>query len=99
MPFGLTNAPADFQAFINDVLRPHLNYFCSAYLNDILVYSNSLDEYKTYVRRVLDLLLANGLHLNLEKCEFYRTKVNYLGIIISEKGISMDPAKVAAIIT
>ena len=54
-------------------------------------------EHKIYIRRTLKLLAANSLYLKPEKCEFYRTKVEYLGFIISEKGVSMDPKKVAAI--
>src|SRR5438874_6482366 len=97
MPFGLTNAPASFQNFINDALRQHLDDFLTAYLDDILIYSNTLTEHKAHVRKTLELLGANGLHLKPEKCEFYRTKVEYLGFVISEKGISMDPRKVAAV--
>src|SRR5207248_9922524 len=77
MPFGLTNAPASFQNFINNTLRQHLNDFLTAYLNDILIYSNTLTEHKDHVRKTLELLSANDLHLKPEKCEFYRTKVKY----------------------
>lgn len=97
MPFGLTNAPADFQHFFNDVLRPFLNDFCTAYLDDILIYSASLREHKVHVRKVLEVLSKNGLHLKAEKCEFHRTSVHYLGHIITENGITMDPAKIKAI--
>ena len=97
MPFGLTNAPADFQRFINEVLHPFLDRFCTAYLDDILIYSRTLQEHKQHVRQVLDALSANGLHLKPEKCEFHRTEVGYLGLIISQDGIKMDPKKVEAI--
>ena len=53
MPFGLTNAPATFQAMINHVLREHLDDYVFAYLDDILVYSNTLEEHKEHVRKVL----------------------------------------------
>ena len=56
MPFGLTNAPADFQKFINDTLRPYLDIFCIAYLDDILVYSDTLDENKIHVHQILEAL-------------------------------------------
>ena len=97
MLFGLTNASASFQNFINDVLRQHLDDFLTAYLDDILVYSNTLTEHKIHVRKTLELLTVNGLHLKLEKCEFYRTKIEYLEFVISEEGISMDSRKIAAI--
>ena len=61
MPFGLTNAPADFQHFINDVLRPFLDVFCTAYLDDILVYSESLEQHKQHVRMILELLHLDNL--------------------------------------
>ena len=97
MPFSLTNAPASFQNFINDTLQQHLNNFLTAYLDDILIYSNTLTEHKVHVRKTLELLNANGLCLKPEKCKFYRTKIEYLGFVISEEGISMDPRKIAAI--
>src|SRR5690606_7659833 len=53
MPFGLTNAPATFQHFINDVLRPYLDQFCTAYLDDILIYSDNLEDHVKHVRLVL----------------------------------------------
>src|SRR5690606_21684345 len=75
MPFGLTYAPADFQRFIDEALHPFLNRFCTAYLDDILIYSNNLKDHQQHVRQVLEALQANGLHLKPEKCEFHRTEV------------------------
>jgi len=98
MPFGLTNAPADFQTFINDVLRPFLDNFCTAYLDDILIYSSSLKEHKEHVRQTLGVLAKAGLHLKPEKCQFHQTEVKYLGLIITTGGIKMDPAKVSTIV-
>lgn len=97
MPFGLTNAPADFQHFINDVLRPFLDDFCTSYLDDILIYSASLKEHKVHLRKVLEVLSKNSLHLKAEKCEVHKSSVHYLGLIITENGITMDPAKIKAI--
>jgi hypothetical protein len=97
MPFGLTNAPASFQHFINDVLRPYLDVFVTAYLDDILIFSDNLDEHRKYVLKVLEALSEAGLHLKPEKCEFHQREVKYLGFIISTSGTKMDPAKVATI--
>src|SRR2546423_9540579 len=97
MSFKLTNAFASFQNFINDTLRQHLDNFLTIYLDDILIYSNTLTEHKVHVRKTLELLGANDLHLKPEKCEFYQIKVEYLGFVISEKGISMNLKKVTAI--
>jgi hypothetical protein len=97
MPFGLTNAPADFQHFINDVLRPYLDVFVTAYLDDILIYSDNLKDHRDHVLKVLEALSKAGLHLKPEKCEFHRQEVKYLGFIISTSGTKMDPAKVATV--
>ena len=97
MPFRLTNAPASFQHFINDILRPFLDQFCTAYLDDILIYSPSLEEHQEHVRKILGTLQKAGVHLKPEKCEFHKESVKYLGLIIRRNGVSMDPRKVEAI--
>ena len=98
MPFGLTNAPADFQHFINNALHPFFDLFCTAYLDDILIYSATLEEYREHVRRVLEALSRVGLHLKPEKCHFHKIEVKYLGLIISANGVRMDPEKVIAVL-
>jgi len=97
MPFGLTNGPADFQRFINETLAPFLNHFTSAYLDDILIYSDTMDEHTRHVHRVLERLTDACLHLKPEKCEFHKTEVKYLGLIIGVDGIKMDPSKVETV--
>jgi hypothetical protein len=97
MPFGLTNAPASFQHFINDVLWPYLDVFITAYLDNILIYSDNLDEHRIHVQKVLQALCDADLHLKPEKCEFHRQEVTYLGFIISMDGTKMDPTKVTSI--
>lgn len=98
MPFGLTNAPSSFQSYINDVLRPYLDLFCTAYLDDVIVYSNSLKEHKEHVRLVVTALGNAGLQLDIKKCEFFKTEVLFLGLLVSTNGVRMDPKKVAAIV-
>jgi hypothetical protein len=97
MPFGLTNAPATFQNYINDVLAPYLDRFCTAYLDDTLMYSDNFEEHQQHVRLVLDAFAKAGLHLKPEKCEFHQQEVKYLGLIISTEGIKMDTEKIRAI--
>ena len=96
--FGLTNAPAEFQRFITGVLHPFLDNFCTAYLDDILISSDILEEHCTHVRQILEVLSTAGLHLKPEKCEFHKTEVKYLGLIISADGIKMDSRKVEGMV-
>ena len=98
MPFGLTNAPATCQQFVNDTLRQYLDRFCVVYLDDILIYSETLQEHKKQVRLILETLLKAGLYVKGEKCEFFTTSTTFLGFVISTSGISMDPTKISTII-
>ena len=97
MPFGLKNAPATFQSFINSVLRPFLEKSVILYLDDILIYSKTLDEHIQHVREVLQKLLENNLYAKLKKCEFHKNEVQFLGYVISGKGISTDPEKIKSV--
>jgi RNase H-like domain found in reverse transcriptase/Reverse transcriptase (RNA-dependent DNA polymerase)/Integrase zinc binding domain/Aspartyl protease/Chromo (CHRromatin Organisation MOdifier) domain len=97
MPFGLTNAPATCQTLINNVIRAHLDRTAIAYLDDILVYSESEEEHKKHVNEILDCLSRFDLKLKPEKCEFHRTTVTFLGFIISTEGIRMDNEKIKAV--
>lgn len=95
MLFGLTNAPSDFQAIMNEIFFD-LDYVL-AYLDDITIFSNNPEEHEARTRVVFDRLRQNGLFCNLEKCQFNLSKISYLGYIVSSEGLSMDPAKVAAV--
>ncbi len=98
MPFGLTNAPATFQEFINDALKEYLGDFVVAYLDDILVFSDTYEQHVEHVRKVMKALQAKDLPLKLGKCEFHKHEVAFLGYRISNKGLGPDPAKVRAIV-
>jgi hypothetical protein len=98
MPFGLSNAPATFQSRINEVLRPFLDIFCTAYIDDILIYSDTLQDHRQHVKVVLQALKDAGLHCDIKKCEFEVTEVTYLGMIVSTSGVQMDPRKVQCIV-
>ena len=97
IPFGLTNAPAVFQRFMNDIFHDLLDVNVVVYLDDILIYSDDMDQHKAHVREVLKRLRANGLYAGAQKCEFHKDTVEYLGYILSPDGLRMDPAKVKAI--
>jgi predicted aspartyl protease len=98
-PFGMANAPSTFQRYVNWVLREFLDDFASAYLDDIIIFTDgSRDLHHEHVRKVLDRLKEAGLQLELKKCEFDVQRTKYLGFIIEAgKGVSMDPEKIAAI--
>ena len=97
-PFGLANAPSTFQRYINWTLRDYLDNFCSAYMDDIIIYLKNLREHRKQVEQVLERLRTAGLQCDIGKCEFEVEKVKYLGYIVEAgKGIRMDPEKVAAI--
>ena len=98
MPFSLTNALSLFQYFINNTLRPYLDVFYTAYINNILIYSDNLTKYWKYVKLILKALRGAGLQLNIDKCKFYKMEVLYFGLVISTDSIQMDFKKVKAII-
>jgi hypothetical protein len=95
--FGLSNAPAVFMCLMNGVFRDYLDKFVIVFLDDILVYSKSEEEHEQHLRMVLQVLREHQLYAKLSKCSFYQRQIHYLGHIISEEGIAMDPEKVEAI--
>ncbi len=99
-PFGLSGAPASFQRYINATLREYLDDFVTAYVDDILIYTNgSRRDHAAQVKRVLERLSAAGLHLDPAKCEFGVKQVKYLGFIITAgRGLQADPEKIRAIV-
>jgi len=97
MPFGLTNAPTSFQNLINDTLQDFLDIFVIVYLDDILTFSKTRDKHVSHVRKVLQRLQEHSLWAKAEKYEFVQHSVDFLGYIVSDKGISIDPKKVEAV--
>jgi transposase InsO family protein len=97
MPFGLTNGPATFQSRINDALRDLLDITCTAYLDDILIYSEDELQHETHVKQVIERLHKAGLQADIKKCEFGVKRTKYLGFIISTDGIQVDPDKIKVI--
>ena len=100
MPFGLANAPSSFQRYVNWALREFLDDFVSAYIDDVLVFTQgTLRRHREHVTKVLERLQRAGLYIDIDKCEFEVTSTKYLGFIIEAgKGLQMDPAKVEAIV-
>ena len=84
--------------FINNTLLEYLDDFCTIYLNNILVFSKTLEDHVIYIIKVLKRLHKDGLYLDIYKCEFYKQEVKYLGVIISVNRLKIDPAKVKTVI-
>ena len=97
MPFGLTNAPAVFMDLMNRACKPYLDKFVIVFIDDILVYSKNKAKHEEHLRLILELLKREQLYAKLSKCEFWLCEVHFLGHVINESGIHVDPGKVEAI--
>ncbi|GKA42691.1 putative reverse transcriptase domain-containing protein, partial [Tanacetum coccineum] len=97
MPFGLTNAPAVFMDLMNRVCKPYLDRFVIVFIDDILIYSKSRKEHEGHLKLILNLLKKEELYAKFSKCEFWLSKVQFLGHVIDSEGIHVDPAKIEAI--
>jgi hypothetical protein len=97
MLFGLTNAPTNFMRSMDDVLRPFTNSFVVVYLDDILMFNRTWEEHMQHIQQVLSTLRQHKLYANLEKLFFGMNMVQYLGYIIDENGVHVDPGKIQVI--
>ena len=88
------NAPSVFMCLMNGVFCSYLDIFVLVFLDDILIYSKSQKEHEENLRLVLQCLRDNQLYANVVKCDFFQSKIQYLGHVISGEGISVDPAKI-----
>ncbi|XP_035546655.1 uncharacterized protein LOC118348672 [Juglans regia] len=99
MSFGLANAPAAFMDLMNWVFRPFLDSFVVVFLDEILIYSRDLEEHACYLRLALGKLREHQLYAKLSKCEFWLEEVKFLGHVISQEGVAVDPSKVEAVLS
>jgi hypothetical protein len=95
MSFGLTNAPAYFMNLMNKVLMEYLDQFVVVFIDDILVYSQSEEAHKNHLRLVLQKLRDNQLYVKFSKCDFWLKEVAFVGHIITNGGIKVDPGKIS----
>jgi hypothetical protein len=98
MSFRLTNAPAHFTYLMNSVFMPKLDKFVVVFLDDILIYSKNEEEHAQHLRIVLTRLREHQLYAKFSKCAFWVDEIQFLGHVLSAKGIAVDPSKVKDIL-
>jgi len=98
MPFGLTNAPATFQDMIHHIFRDMIDLGLVTYIDDLLIYAQTIEEHNKIVYEVLKRLQANKLAVSAEKCEWRKEEVEFLGYMIGREGIKMSQEKVQAVL-
>ena len=99
MPFGLTNVLAAFMDLMHRVFQPYLDQFVVVFVDDILIYSNSVEEHEDHFRVVLQVLRDHQLYAKFSKCEFWLTEVKFLGHVVLTSSVSVDLEKVEAVMS
>lgn len=98
MPFGLKNAPSIFQRTVDDILCPFIGKFAYVYMDDVIIFSATEEEHLDHITQVINAFTAAHMRVSSEKCEFFERKIEFLGHIISEGRITVDPKKIETII-
>jgi len=99
MSFGLTNAPASFMNLMNKIFMEYLDKFVVVFIDDILIYSKNEEDHARHLRLVLDKLREHQLYAKFSKCEFWLREVAFLGHVLSEGGVAVDPNKVRDVLS
>ena len=97
MPFGLCNAPATFQSTMNNIFRDFIDVFVIVYMDDLLIYSKTLQDHEKHLRAVLQRMQQHGLRARVHKCRFLQPEVDYLGFIVGKGVIRPDPNRIVAL--
>ena len=97
MPFGLKNAPATFQRMMDTALRGLINKHCFVYLDDIIIFGQSIEENNSNLAIILQRLRELGLKIQPDKCEFLKPELGYLGHIVTAEGVKPNPQKLEAV--
>ncbi|GJZ98965.1 putative reverse transcriptase domain-containing protein [Tanacetum coccineum] len=96
MPFRLTNAPVVFMDLMNRVCKLYLDKFVIVFIDDILIYSKTKEDHEVHLGLVLELLRKEKLYAKFSKCEFWLQEVHFLGHVVNQSGIHVDPSKIEA---
>ena len=97
--YGLIRSTRNFLCVMHYVLRSYVGIFVVVYFDDILVFSESLEDHVTHLRAILQTLRNEWLYASMEKCTFGVEKLVFLGFVVSSKGVHVDEAKIDAIKT
>jgi hypothetical protein len=98
MPFGMANAPASFQNMINAIFKDMINLGVVAYIDDILIYSQTKEEHEKLIKEVFSCLQKWDLAASIDKCEFHKSEIEFLGYMIFDTGINMAQDKVQTVL-
>ena len=97
MSFGLTNAPSTFMQLMNSIFMEYLDKFIVVFIDDILIFSETHEEHGHHIQLVLQKLREHQLYAKFSKCEFWKNSVEFLGHVLSDKGVSVDPSKIVTV--
>lgn len=97
MPFGLKNAPSTFQRVMDNILREHLHKFCFVYMDDVVIFSKSLQEHLNHLKLIFQKFREYNLKIQLDKSEFLQKQVAFLGHVITPEGVKPNPSKISAV--
>jgi Reverse transcriptase (RNA-dependent DNA polymerase) len=97
MMMGDCNAPSTFQQFMTHIFKDYIGRFCHVYLDDIFVYSNTIEDHEKHIQLIVDKLLSHELSLNKDKCDLYSEQLDCLGHVINNQGVHADTDKMTKI--
>ncbi|XP_045468252.1 uncharacterized protein LOC123676417 [Harmonia axyridis] len=97
MPFGLKNAPATFQRLMNNTLKDYIGKICHIYMDDIIIFSETVEQHLADIHTILETLMRDDMKIQLDKCHFFKTEIEFLGHIITPEGIKPNPKKLEAV--
>jgi hypothetical protein len=97
MPFGLTNAPASFQGIMNTIFSPLLRKSVLVFMDDIMIYSHTLEDHVKHLHQVFNILQDNHFLIKKSKCVFGQQKLEYLGHLITARGVANEPSKISVV--